>query len=221
MANIPTITSALFVTGLLCAAPAFAAAAPGHVEFEVLRDGQSFGRQSAIVSEQDGELIAETRATLHAGLGPITLFSYTQRCSESWRDGALARLRCATRQNGRAKGVEGRLADGALRMNGMTGTIEFPAGTLPTSWWTRPPLSTREMINSETGARLPVRITLIGRETIPIDGARITADHIRVQGTLAVDLWYDDAGHWIGCAFTAHGQQITYRLLTRPAQGPS
>ena len=124
MADIPTITSALFLTGLLCAAPALAAAAPGHVEFEVLRDGQSFGRQSAIVSEQDGELIAETRATLHAGLGPITLFSYTQRCSESWRDGALTRLRCATRQNGRAKGVEGRLADGALRMNGMARTSD-------------------------------------------------------------------------------------------------
>jgi hypothetical protein len=206
---------------LTLSTPAFAATEPGHVQFEVMREGHSFGRQGVTVSMRNGELVAETSATLHAGLGPVTLFTYTQRCSESWRAGALTSLQCATRQNGHAKTVQGRLADGSLRMNGTAGSIVFSPDTLPTSWWTRPPLSTREMINSETGARLPVRVTMIGRETIVANGVRIPADHIRVQGTLAVDLWYDDEGHWVGCAFTAQGQRMTYRLLTSPAQGPS
>jgi hypothetical protein len=77
------------------------------------------------------------------------------------------------------------------------------------------------MINSETGARLPVRVSLIGRETIIANGQRIAADHLRVEGTVAVDLWYDDAGHWLGCAFTIQGQHITFRLLTPPASAPS
>lgn len=215
-----TLASAAFSCVAL-SAPSMAATEPGHVQFEVMREGHSFGRQAVTVSMRNGELVAETSATLHAGLGPVTLFSYTQRCSESWRDGALTSLQCATRQNGRAKSVQGRLANGSLQMNGTAGSVVFSAGTLPTSWWTRPPLSTREMINSETGARLPVRVTLIGRETIVANGVRIQADHIRVQGTLAVDLWYDDQGHWVGCAFTAQGQRMTYRLLTPPAAGPS
>jgi len=206
---------------LTLSAPSFAATEPGHVQFEVMREGHLFGRQGVTVSMRNGELVAETSATLNAALGPVTLFSYTQRCSESWRDGALTSLQCATRQNGHAKSVQGRLADGSLRMNGTAGSIVFSPGTLPTSWWTRPPLSTREMINSETGARLPVRVTMIGRETIVANGARIQADHIRVQGTLAVDLWYDDDGHWVGCAFTASGQRMTYRLLTSPSAAPS
>ena len=33
--------------------------------------------------------------------------------------------------------------------------------------------------------------------------------------------WYDDAGHWVSCAFTASGQHMTYRLLTPISEGPA
>src|SRR5262249_11911533 len=103
---------ALVAISCLVIAPASAASSPGRVEFEVLRNGQPFGRQGVTVTESGGQLIAQTSAALHAGLGPVTLFSYTQRCSETWRAGALTNLRRATRQNGRSKSVEGGLADG-------------------------------------------------------------------------------------------------------------
>jgi hypothetical protein len=202
-------------------ASARAANNAGRVEFDVFREGHVFGRQRVMVTMQGGELVAQSDANLHAGLGPITFFSYTQRCNETWREGALVRLRCLTRQNGRDKRVEARLVDGAMHVDGTGGAIAIPAATLPTSWWTRPPLTTREMINTETGARLPVRVSFIGREIIDAHGARVPADHIRVQGTLAVDLWYDDQGHWVGCAFTAQGQHVTYRLATSPLDAPA
>lgn len=216
--------SAIAASALLSvffSATAFAGTTPGRVEFEVLRGGQPFGRQSVTVSERNGSLIAETSATLHAGLGPITLFHYTQRCTETWREGALSDLDCVTRRNGRTTSVAGARAGDALRMRGTAGVQRFVAATLPTSWWTRPPLATRLMINTENGARLQVHVSFIGRETIVANGRRIGADHIRVEGTLPVDLWYDDAGHWVGCAFSTQGQHMTYRLLTTPAQGPS
>jgi hypothetical protein len=184
-------------------------------------EGRPFGRQSVVVTAQDGGLDVRTDAALRASLGPLTLFSYTQDCTVTWRGGALTGLRCETRQNGRTKSVEGDLAAGMLRMRGITGSVAFSPATLPTSWWTRPPLSTREMINTETGARLPVRVALIGREIIVANGERMQADHIRVIGTLSVDLWYDAQGHWVSCAFVAQGQHMTYRLMTPPSAGPS
>jgi hypothetical protein len=77
------------------------------------------------------------------------------------------------------------------------------------------------MITSETGARLPVQIRFVGRELIVVNGQRIAADHLRVEGTVSVDLWYDDGGHWVSCAFTMQGQHMTYRLLTSPLDAPS
>jgi hypothetical protein len=203
-------------------APASAGTTPGRIEFQVMREGHPFGRQNVTVFQTAGGLVAETSADLRAALGPLTLFSYTQRCRELWRDGSMSDLRCLTVQNGRRKTVSSETRANALRVTGASGGItDFSAGTLPTSWWTRPPLNVHEMINTETGERLPVRVTRVGRETVETSSGRISADHIRVQGTLTVDLWYDDAGHWVGCAFTASGQHMTYRLLTPPSGAPS
>jgi len=212
---------ALSLAMALMPSPAAAGTSTGRVEFELYRSGHVFGRQSVTVSERGGALVAEINAALHAGLGPVTLFSYTQQCRETWRGGALASLSCSTRKNGRNMNVSGAAANGVISISGISARTDFPLSTLPTSWWTRPPLSTREMINSETGERLPVRVSLVGRETIVTNGVRMSTDRIRVQGTVSVDLWYDDAGHWVGCAFTAQGQHITYRLLSAPADGPA
>lgn len=208
--------------GLIIApALAWSAVHPGRVEFEIFREGHHFGRQAVTVSEESGQLAAKVQADLRAALGPVTLFSYSQRCNEIWREGTLVNLSCATRQNGRGLSVQAHLAGDKLEVRGASGPASFPAGVLPTSWWTRPPLTTSLMVNSQNGARLPVRVSLLGRDTLQIQGQRITADHIRVQGTLAVDLWYDAQGHWVSCAFAMLGQHFTYRLLTPPSEGPA
>ena len=205
---------------LALTSPAFAAEQPGRVEFQILRNGQPFGRQGVTVTEIDGLLVAQSSADLRASLGPIALFTYAQRCNETWRDGALTGLICATRTNGQTKRVNASLDGGALNVTSGRRAVSFPVATLPTSWWTRPPLTIREMINSETGARLPVRVSLIGREMINVAGRQIAADHMRVVGTVAVDLWYDAAGHWVNCEFSMSGQHMTYRLVTPVEQAP-
>jgi hypothetical protein len=193
----------------------------GRVEFEVLREGQPFGRQSVTVSQADGAMTVQTAADLQASFGPISLFHYQQTCRETWRAGALADLDCSTTKNGQRIHVEAALVSDGLKVTGAKGETMFPAGAAPTTWWTRPALASYDMINTETGARLAVRVTSLGRETIEAGGARIPAEHIRVTGSLTVDLWYDDAGHWVGCAFSASGQHMTYKLLTPVAGGPA
>ncbi len=66
-----------------------------------------------------------------------------------------------------------------------------------------------------------VRVTNMGRETIDVEGQRIQADRVRVQGTLTVDLWYDAQGRWVGCEFTARGQRVEYRLTTALSSAPA
>ena len=194
---------------------------PGRVEFEVFRDGQPFGRQSVVVSKSDGALVAVSQADLKADFGPITVFRYQQSCRETWRDGGLAILSCSTTKNGRRTSVEGAREGDNLRVSEGKRRIDFPAASLPTAWWTKPPVATYDMINTETGQRLPVRVTRIGRDTVGTGNLQVQADHLRVTGSLTLDLWYDDAGHWVSCAFTASGQHMTYRLLTPVAEGPA
>lgn len=207
----------LVLAGSLFCTPAVAApSAPGRVEFEVLRQGRPFGRHVVTVTERNGELVADSHARLRADLGPLTLFRYEQTCRETWRDGVLISLRCTTRRNGRGANVEAARADGVMRVTGGAAPLSLPLTTLPSNWWSRPPVSVRELINTETGDRMPVRITSMGRE----EHNGVSANRVRVQGTLTLDLWYDDAGRWIGCAFTAEGQHVEYRLVSPVAAAP-
>lgn len=196
-------------------------ASPGRIDFEVLRGGDHFGEQSVEVTKTANGLVARTSADLRAGFGPLTLFHYQQDCRETWAGGVLAGLDCSTMKNGKRTKVGATPTESGLQVTAGRSAKGFPANALPTSWWSRPPPGDYSMINTETGEPLPVSVTRIGEETLDIGGAKIRADHIRVSGTLTVDLWYDADGHWVNCAFTASGQHMTYRLKSNPDEAPA
>lgn len=212
------IAAALGVLG--AATSAHSAPASGRVEFELVRNGNVEGRHIVEVAETASGLSVQSRVNMQVRAGPITLYRYEHACREAWSGAALQSLSCSTRKQGRSTNVSARRNAEAIVVSGAEGEARFAPGALPTSWWTMPPESTRTMINTETGEPMPVQVTHLGRETIDAGGNRVTAQRVRVQGTLTVDLWYDDAGRWIGCAFTAEGQRFTYRLVTPLERAP-
>jgi len=215
--------SLIFAASLALIAPG-ASAAPsdaGRLEFDVTRNGQPFGRHTVTVSADNGDLRAHTSVMLRANVGPLTVYRMEQTCTETWRDGALAALDCATLKDGRRTRINARIESDRLRVSGAGGEHWFSRSAFPTSWWTRPPPQATTLIDTETGAPMQVRITPLGREMIEVGGARIAADRVRVQGTLTVDLWYDERGRWVGCRFTARGQTIEYRLATPLTSAPA
>jgi hypothetical protein len=207
---------------LSCISSAIAApSAPGRLEFEVFRNGQPFGRHTVTVSSQNGGYDVRSQAALRVGAGPLTLFRYDQSCDETWRAGALTRLSCATLREGRRTLVRAEAAGDGLRVSGARGELNLPRDIWPTSWWTKPPVGAENLLNTEIGANAPMRVTRIGEETIDVGGQRIRAERIRVQGSLTADLWYDERGRWVGCAFTARGQRVTYRLISPLSAAPA
>lgn len=215
-----TIIVAALALGLSTGALA-APSTPGSAAFDVLRNGQPFGRHVIEVTRAGDVFTVRTEVRLRAGAGPLTLYRYEQACSESWRGGALAGLQCSTLKDGRRTQVNAARQEGALSVAGAQGAAEFPPDSWPTTWWTRPPTDVDFMLNTETGTRMPVQVTRLGRETIEVGGAQVAADRYRVRGTLVVDLWYDADGRWVGCEFTARGQRIAYRLTSPRASAPA
>jgi hypothetical protein len=207
------VLAALFVSGAATATPSDA----GRTVFEVTRNGQPFGRHTISVTGSGDALRAQSEIAMRVDVGPLTMFRLEQSCTEVWSDGSLSGLTCNTLKDGRRTRVRAEHHDGRLRVTGAEGEHWFPLSAMPASWWTRPAEGV-QMINTETGAPMRVRVTRVGRETINAGGQSIQADRIRVQGTLTVDLWYDVEGRWVGCAFSARGQNIQYRLAS-PVNG--
>jgi hypothetical protein len=211
--------AALALAGAAFASPS---TTPGRVEFDVTRNGQPFGRHTVVVNRApDGQLNVRNEATLRATVGPVTVYRYELRCSEAWRGGELHAMQCDTRKNGRNLSMTATRTPTQVTTQGSGGAHVFPLNVAPTSWWTRAALTGRPLIDAETGAPMNVRVRRVGMETITVNGRPIQAERFTVQGTLAVDLWYDRSGRWVGCRFTAQGQTIEYRLTSPVEAAPA
>ncbi len=202
-------------------AAAVASASPGRLEFEILRNGEPAGRHVVEVSGSGEAFRAASQVDIRIDVGPVTVFRYAQTCRESWTAGALATLDCSTLKGGRRTAVSARREGAGLVVTGAGGDARFAASAIPANWWLRPPASNDTMIDTETGRATPIRVTRMGRENFTLGGRTIQADRIRVQGTLTADLWYDTEGRWVGCAFTARGQRIEYRLVSPLSAAPA
>ena len=209
--------AALAFTSPAVAAPQSA----GSATFDVLRNGQPFGRHTVSVTRSGDGFAVQSNVSLRVGAGPVTLYRYTQACSETWNANTLTGLRCSTLKEGQRTQVSAARSGDTLDVTGGPGARDFPLGAWPTTWWTRPPANVSSMLNTETGAPMNVRVTDLGVESFDAGGTHIQAHRIRVQGTLTVDLWYDDSGRWVGCEFTARGQRVTYRLTSPRASAPA
>ena len=182
---------------------------PADIVFDVYRNDSRFGEHAVRFDETAaGDLRVEIDIELEAGFGPITVFRYEHEAEEIWNDGRLARLEAATLKDGDWNRVQ---VERAGPDTLLSGTAEL-AYLLPSSHWRGYGADTDEILNTETGDPMSVEIEDLGMETVETAAGPVQARHIRMSGTLTVDLWYDADGRWVGCEFEARGQTIRYVL---------
>ncbi len=212
------LTVAAFAVAI--AAPALAAnraAVPdtGTIAFDVFRGDSPFGTHILRFEENGDELRVMTDVQLRVRIGPVTVFRYEHDAVEVYENGQLTRIESTTLKDGEQLRVnisrDGDVFSGqGSDENGNVHPVMIPASLPPSSHWAgyAPGLDT--IINTETGAEMPVTITELGMASIEAGGRQIEARHIRLEGSLTLELWYDADGEWVRCRFSARGQDITY-----------
>lgn len=184
---------------LMFGGPALADA-PDQIAFDVFRNGQPFGEHVLDFEREADRTRVDVRIRLRAGLGPLTLFRYEHDAREVWQGDALEALESQTRKDGEEFRVG--LDEAQLAVLGM-----------PSSHWRGYALGSSSLINTETGDVLDVVVEDLGLDLVALpDGRRVDARHLRMTGSVVLDLWYDTDGNWVQCRFTIRGQEIEYRL---------
>lgn len=205
----PFIAPAAAILAASLAADAAAPPVPRDIVFDVYRNGTEFGEHAVRFDRAgNGSLIVDIDVELQAGFGPLTLFRYEHRAEEVWRDGELVRLTASTLKDGERKQVDvERLDENTLTSSGDP-IPELP----PSSHWRGYDPATHLILNTETGDPMDVVVEDLGMDTVETAAGPVEARHVRVTGTLTMDLWYDGSGRWIGCTFQARGHTIDYVL---------
>ncbi|WP_420432390.1 DUF6134 family protein [Hyphobacterium sp.] len=187
----------------------------GTIEFDVYRGNSRFGSHILRFEEIGDRLRVTSDVDLRVRIGPITVFRYEHDATEVYEGDTLLSFEAETLKDGKRLVVAldragDRLTGRGTDVDGNPLTVERAAGLILSSHWQGYSEGTDVILNTETGEEMPVTIREIGVETLSIGGRDVAARHIRVEGSLTLDLWYGPDGEWLRCAFSARGQEVTY-----------
>lgn len=185
------------------------------IAFDVVRGGRPLGTHIVRFEQTGDQLRVITDVDLQVRIGPITVFNYEHDAVETWQDGTLSRFQSSTRKDGEDLDVDARLDGNTWQISGTDYSGDSLTNALPvslalSSHWNGYDVSAGEIFNTETGEAMEVEFTDLGTETVTVMGDRIEAQRIRMEGTLAVDLWYGPNGEWLRCEFEARGETVEY-----------
>ncbi len=215
----------VFAGGAFVAMPLFATRAaetglfsrpPGQsVSFHVLRKGSVIGTHTLAFEGQGDNLVVRVAVDLAVGLGPITLFRYTHRAVETWRNGQVVSLETTTNDDGTHDTVAGRRTDAGLVIEGTKAArYTAPDNALPATHWNRKMLD-GPMINTQDGRLMHPNVRAVGSDAIPTaEGGTVTASHFAMSGDVLLDTWYDATSNWAGICFKAgDGSVVRYERV--------
>lgn len=159
--------------------------------FLVLRHGNVIGEHRFTFSRRNGDdFVVEVAIDISVGLLGVTLFRFTHRAEEVWRDGWLQSLVSATDDDGTLWRVESERREGALR--GTVNDVGFDVSgfVIPASLWHRDTPRTQVLFGTIDGRVKVVNSEDLGEERVKAGGRQVEAHHWRLSGELERDIWY-------------------------------
>ena len=184
--------------------------------FAVMRKNNKIGEHVLTFDGgENGNLTVHVAVELRVGVGPIALFKYKHKATETWIRGQLSALATETNDDGTPNKVRGEKLDGGFMVEGTKAKLyAAPPDALPATHWNHKQLD-GPWINTQDGRLLHPAIKPMGPSAIPIaSGATITANHFVTSGDADLNTWYDDAQNWAGLSFKAgDGSEIVYERM--------
>lgn len=205
---------------MLLAGGGFASAAlkaPERLPFELVRGGSQIGSHTLEFTRNGDELIVDVAIEMKVKVLFITAFRYAHTAREIWRDDRLVSLVSQTYDNGEAYAVEAVAKPDGIHVTGAGEPYVVPLDTMPSSYWNYRTTRADSLINSQKGVLEAIKMDYLGREMRELDGRSVEVEHWRLQGSLAVDIWYHaETRQWLDMSFEARGEAIDY-VLTEPS----
>lgn len=187
--------------------------ASGRIEFKVVREDVDIGRHAVSFHRDGGLLRVDVTIDLNVTFLGMSLYRYSHRASEVWRDDRLVALQTGTDNNGQRHSVSGRAEGDGFIVDAGGGELAFPADVMPSSHWNRAWLDGRPLINTQTGQRIDYKATPLGRENIETADSSRPGERFAISGDLVKDIWFDAGGRWLSSRFKApDGSTISYVL---------
>jgi hypothetical protein len=198
------------------AAPAVLPSGAGNRRFSVLYKGDRIGAHAVSYSPATGQTRVATEIDLLVKALFFTVFAFSHRSEEIWRDGRLTSLRSETVEHGETLQVTGAATAQGFRVVNKAGPFIAAPGVLTSNdLWTPMVLQQTAVVDAQHGGVIGVSMRKLADEQIAVAGRQLHATRYRfITPYLAGSIWYDDRGLWVHGEFERDAAQIVYRLDT-------
>jgi hypothetical protein len=185
--------------------------AGNRLGFDVLRKGSKLGTHILTFDRTGDGLVVHVEVDIAYKIGPITLYHYTHRATETWAGDQVVAVQTSTDDDGTKYDVSGRReASGFVVQGTKASRYVAPANALPATHWNRRELD-GPWINTQDGRLMRPRIVTQGIDAIPTAGGEsVKARHFNLSGDVQLDMWYEDGRGWAGLSFTKGGAEVRY-----------
>lgn len=187
----------LFSAKVALATPAFLASQPGQVlaeqilAFDVTRNGGTIGYHTYAFRPRKGGFEVRVEADIRVSILLIPFFVYEQQGVEVWENGRLKSLDYVTNDDGTRHTVKAELAGGKLRVSVDGKPATTHPEMIPGSLWHPPSPSHTMMLDPGDGTPVPLKVQMLGEETIMVRGKPTPATRWLWDDGLRRELWYD------------------------------
>jgi hypothetical protein len=217
--NVATLPAA--VTAFLWAAllPVHAGASSSQEwRFEVLLDDEPIGFHTFRLSDSGAMRELRGEARFSVKLLGFTIYDYTHRNHELWRDDCLQRIDASTDDNGEDFHVRGAIQGEQLVLENSTGNSILSGCVMTFAYWNPAILSQQRLLNAQTGEYLDVSVQQLGEKSLQLQDRAVPALHYRIRtGESDIDLWYSTNRDWLALSTATSGGELRYRRLPAAA----
>lgn len=196
------------------AAPAKLPVPPsGRIGFRMIRKGDVIGSHTLDFTGTGDTLVVSVAIDILVKLGPIPVYRYKHRATETWRAGAFSGIESVTDRDGTPHRMRAETTAAGLVVEG-SGAPRYtaPPNVYATTYWNKVMLQP-QVINSEDGRLFDVSPKALAEEVVPAAAGTLRARHYKLDGDLPLDLWYDAAEQWAHLVFTKDGSTVSYEKL--------
>lgn len=182
--------------------------------FSVVYKGSRIGAHAVTFSRLTGETRVATEISLKVKALFITVFAFSHRSEETWRDGRLLTLESETVEHGETLRVTGAATPQGFRLVSNSGPFVASAGSLTSnSLWTPAVLEQDLVIDAQHGGVIGVSVRRLADEELTVLGQNVrTTRYQFITPFLAGNIWYDETNQWVRGDFEQDGAQIEYQL---------
>lgn len=182
--------------------------------FSIFFRGRKVGAHLIASARQGDATQVATEIDLLIKALVFTVYAFSHRSEETWRDGRLVALRSETVERGERLTVTGAAVPHGFRVVGRRGPFIAQADALTSNClWTPAALARATLIDAQFGGVIGVSARKLADEELTVAGAPVRARRYRfISPHVAGSIWYDERDCWVRGEFEQDGATVEYRL---------